>query len=221
MAAIKIWPPPIALDRLVYYIDRMNRHPEHDTREHLLATGERLCLARGFTGMGLSELLRTAEVPKGSFYHYFRSKEAFGVAMLERYYQASNLRVADHFSHGEGNFRQRLLKWYQDMLSYFCQSGNLSNCLVVKLSAEVCDLSEDMRGALNNGGSQLISLLADALEKGRSEKSLQFEGEAFDQAMVLYALWLGASLQAKISRSALPLESALTHVRTLLAEPVA
>ncbi|RJX83668.1 TetR/AcrR family transcriptional regulator, partial [Escherichia coli] len=31
-------------------------------------------LQRGFTGMGLSELLKTAEVPKGSFYHYFRSK---------------------------------------------------------------------------------------------------------------------------------------------------
>lgn len=199
----------------------MNRHPDHDTREHLLTIGERLCLARGFTGMGLSELLRTAEVPKGSFYHYFRSKEAFGVAMLERYYQASNLRVAEQFSRGEGNYRQRLLKWYQDMLSYFCQSGNLSNCLIVKLSAEVCDLSEDMRGALNNGGSQLISRLADALEKGRSEKSLSFEGDPLDQAMVLYSLWLGASLQAKISRSAQPLESALAHVRTLLAEPVA
>ncbi|KGQ13180.1 HTH-type transcriptional repressor nemR [Beauveria bassiana D1-5] len=171
--------------------------------------------------MGLSELLRTAEVPKGSFYHYFRSKEAFGVAMLERYYQASNLRVAEQFSHGEGNYRQRLLKWYQDMLSYFCQSGNLSNCLIVKLSAEVCDLSEDMRGALNNGGSQLISRLADALERGRSEKSLSFEGDPLEQAMVLYSLWLGASLQAKISRSAQPLESALAHVRTLLAEPVA
>ncbi|MBU4683442.1 MULTISPECIES: TetR/AcrR family transcriptional regulator [Cedecea] len=198
----------------------MNRHPEHDTREHLLAIGERLCLARGFTGMGLSELLRTAEVPKGSFYHYFRSKEAFGVAMLERYYQASNQRLAEHFANGEGNYRRRLLKWYQDMLSYFCQSGNLSNCLVVKLSAEVCDLSEDMRGALNNGGAQVIALLADALEKGRAEKSLSFEGEAFDQAMVLYALWLGASLQAKISRNAVPLESALAHVQTLLAEPV-
>lgn len=198
----------------------MNRHPEHDTREHLLATGERLCLARGFTGMGLSELLRTAEVPKGSFYHYFRSKEAFGVAMLERYYAASNARVANHFSHGEGTYRQRLLNWYQDMLSYFCQSGNTSNCLSVKLSAEVCDLSEDMRNALNHGSSQVISLFADALEKGRSEKSVRFEGAALEHAMVLYSLWLGASLQAKISRSALPLESALTHVQTLLAEPV-
>ncbi len=29
----------LALDRLVYYTQRMNKHTEHDTREHLLATG--------------------------------------------------------------------------------------------------------------------------------------------------------------------------------------
>lgn len=75
----------------------MNKITEHDTREHLLATGELLCMQRGFTGMGLSELLKTAEVPKGSFYHYFRSKEAFGVAMLERHYAAYHRRLATHF----------------------------------------------------------------------------------------------------------------------------
>ena len=50
-------------------------------------------MQRGFTRMGLSELLKTAEVPKGSFYHYFRSKEAFGVAMLERHYAAYHQRL--------------------------------------------------------------------------------------------------------------------------------
>lgn len=78
----------------------MNKITEHDTREHLLATGELLCMQRGFTGMGLSELLKTAEVPKGSFYHYFRSKEAFGVAMLERHYAAYHQRLATHFDTG-------------------------------------------------------------------------------------------------------------------------
>ena len=63
----------------------MSRNTEHDTREHLLATGEQLCMHRGFTGMGLSELLKTAEVPKGSFYHYFGSKERFGEALLAQY----------------------------------------------------------------------------------------------------------------------------------------
>ena len=83
----------------------MNKHTEHDTREHLLATGEQLCLQRGFTGMGLSELLKTAEVPKGSFYHYFRSKEAFGVAMLERHYAAYHQRLTELLQSGESALR--------------------------------------------------------------------------------------------------------------------
>lgn len=198
----------------------MNRHPDHDTREHLLATGEQLCLQRGFTGMGLSQLLSTAEVPKGSFYHYFRSKEAFGVAMLERYYMAYNLRLQQHFSCGAGTYRERLLAWYQETVNWFSQHGSLISCLTVKLSAEVCDLSEDMRAALNQGSAQIVAQLADALEKGHAEKSLKLADSALSQAQVIYALWLGASLQAKISRSAIPLECALAHVTQLLAEPV-
>ncbi len=132
---------------------------------------------RGFTGMGLSELLKTAEVPKGSFYHYFRSKEAFGVALLEHHYTGYLQRLVDHFDHGEGNYRDRLLAYYQHTLNQFCQQGIISGCLTVKLSAEVCDLSEDMRTAMDKGASQIIALLGEALEKGRLEGSLLFEGK--------------------------------------------
>ena len=198
----------------------MSRNSEHDTREHLLATGEQLCMHRGFTGMGLSELLKTAEVPKGSFYHYFRSKEAFGVALLERHYASYHQRLAEHFTHGEGNYRDRLLAYYHHTLVQFCDQGIISGCLTVKLSAEVCDLSETMRTAMDRGASQIIALLASALENGRNEKCLTFPGDAHTQAQVLYALWLGANLQAKISRSAVPLESALAHAQAIIAAPV-
>lgn len=198
----------------------MSRNSEHDTREHLLETGERLCMHRGFTGMGLSELLKTAEVPKGSFYHYFRSKEAFGVALLERHYAGYHQRLAAHFTSGEGNYRDRLLAYYQHTLTQFCQQGIISGCLTVKLSAEVCDLSETMREAMDKGASGIIALLADALERGRDERSLTFTGAALTQAQVLYALWLGANLQAKISRSAVPLESALAHAQHMIVAPV-
>jgi TetR/AcrR family transcriptional repressor of nem operon len=198
----------------------MSRNSEHDTREHLLATGEQLCMHRGFTGMGLSELLKTAEVPKGSFYHYFRSKEAFGVALLERHYAGYHLRLTEHFAHGEGNYRDRLLAYYRHTLVQFCEQGIISGCLTVKLSAEVCDLSESMRTAMDRGASQIIALLASALENGRNEKCLTFPGDAQTQAQVLYSLWLGANLQAKISRSPVPLESALAHAESIIAASV-
>ena len=197
----------------------MSKLIEHDTREHILATGERLCMHRGFTGMGLSELLKTAEVPKGSFYHYFRSKEAFGVAMLERHFADYHQRLVQHFTQGTGSYRDRLLDYYQHTLTQFCQQGLISGCLTVKLSAEVCDLSEDMRTEMNKGASQIMALLAQALENGRREGCLKFSGEAEATAQVLYSLWLGANLQAKMARSSTPLESALTHVRNLIAAP--
>lgn len=205
---------------MVYYIAVMNRHPEHDTREHLLATGEVLCLALGFTGMGLSELLRTAEVPKGSFYHYFRSKEAFGVAMLERYYQHFNQHLSEQLQAPTGFHAERLLSWYQDALSEFYSCGRLSNCLAVKLSAEVCDLSEDMRAALDMGASKVMLILAQTLEQAREEKTFNFQGEAHILAQLLYALWLGAGLQAKLSRNPAPLEHALAHIKNILSVPV-
>ncbi|ECG8588895.1 TetR/AcrR family transcriptional regulator [Salmonella enterica subsp. salamae] len=197
----------------------MNKQTEHDTREHLLATGELLCMQRGFTGMGLSELLKTAQVPKGSFYHYFRSKEAFGVAMLERHYAGYHQRLKAHFTSGPGNYRDRLLAYYQETLNQFCQQGVISGCLTVKLSAEVCDLSEDMRTAMDKGSREIIAILATALKNGRDHYCLCFAGEPLQQAQVLYALWLGANLQAKISRSAAPLENALAHVKTIIATP--
>ncbi len=209
----------IALDRLVYYSHPMNKIAEYDTREHLLATGERLCLHRGFVGMGLSELLKTAEVPKGSFYHYFRSKEAFGVGMLERYYTAYHQQLTQHFAAPGTTAREKLLSHYEQTLQQFCQHDRINGCLTVKLSAEVCDLSEDMRLALDRGAAKIIALLAQSLEQGRTDGSLTFKTDALTTAHVLYALWIGASLQAKISRSALPLESALAHVRELLCAP--
>ncbi|EMN4128699.1 MULTISPECIES: TetR/AcrR family transcriptional regulator [Providencia] len=197
----------------------MNRKSEQDTREHLLVTGENLCLQRGFVGMGLNELLKTAEVPKGSFYHYFRSKEAFGVAMLERYYAVYLQRLEGHFEYGTGNYRDRLLAYYGKVLDNTCAFSHITGCLTVKLSAEVCDLSEDMNTAMDKGVSQVVAILAQALVNGRNEKSLSFSGEPLSVAQVLYSLWLGANLQAKISRSRVPMESALAYVEKIITTP--
>ena len=58
-----------------------------DTRQQLLDTGQRMMVLKGFTGVGLNEILQTAGVPKGSFYHYFKSKEQYGQALLEEYFE--------------------------------------------------------------------------------------------------------------------------------------
>ncbi len=196
----------------------MNKQTEHDTREHLLATGEQLCMQRGFTGMGLSELLKTAQCLKGRFITTFARKKPSAspclsditpaiISVLRRTSPPVPVIIAIVFSR------------YQETLKQFCQQGAISGCLTVKLSAEVCDLSEDMRSTMDKGAQEIMALLARALEDGRNSHCLHFTGQSLPQAQVLYALWLGANLQAKISRSAAPLENALAHVKTIIATP--
>ncbi|CAI0875403.1 TetR/AcrR family transcriptional regulator [Serratia proteamaculans] len=191
-------------------------HCPTDTREHLLATGETLSLRLGFTGMGLSELLSTAGVPKGSFYHYFRSKEVFGEAMLQRYFEHYDAAMQQLFADDKGDARHQLLSYYAQAISYHCRSECHNACLAVKLSAEVSDLSEPMRHALETGSARVIGHLQDTIERGIREGSLSLAMSPAATAETLYSLWLGASLRAKIRHSVAPLTNALESIELLL-----
>jgi TetR/AcrR family transcriptional repressor of nem operon len=102
--------------------------------------------------------------------------------------------------------------WQQSQSFQDCQG----KCLAVKLGAEVADLSEAMRLALQRGTEGIVSRLAQAIAAGVSEGSLSIEGDAASVAGSLYQLWLGASVMAKITRTAQPFDTALATTRRLL-----
>lgn len=56
-------------------------------RDSLLAVGQELFINSSFNSVGLNDILRRAGIPKGSFYHYFDSKEDFGLQVVELYAQ--------------------------------------------------------------------------------------------------------------------------------------
>lgn len=185
-----------------------------DVRQHILDVARPLLLQRGFTAVGLAELLSAADVPKGSFYHYFGSKEAFGEAMLEAYF-AEYLARTDALLTAPGSAAQRLMHYFRDWLDSQTGDAAQSRCLVVKLGAEVCDLSENMRAALERGIDGVIERLALCIEAGEKDGSLAVS-DAQATAVMLYQSWLGASLLAKITRHRAPLDSAMTSLQQLL-----
>jgi TetR/AcrR family transcriptional regulator, transcriptional repressor for nem operon len=58
---------------------------EKDQREALLDAGVRVVHARGLAATGVRDVAMVAAVPQGSFTNHFRSKEAFGILVLDRY----------------------------------------------------------------------------------------------------------------------------------------
>jgi TetR/AcrR family transcriptional regulator, transcriptional repressor for nem operon len=142
-----------------------------NVRQHILDVAKPLLLNRGFTAVGLAEVLTAARVPKGSFYHYFSSKEAFGEAVLEEYF-AGYFERMDTLLARPGKAAQRLMGYFDNWLASQTGDEAQSRCLAVKLGAEVCDLSDSMRAALERGTRGVIERLARCIEEGRADRSL-------------------------------------------------
>jgi TetR/AcrR family transcriptional repressor of nem operon len=187
------------------------------TRGSILATGEELMLAKGFTGVGLQEILTTCGVPKGSFYHYFSSKEGFGVAVLERYVE-TYLAAVDALLARPGTGRERI-RLLGDAWAARAGSASAGRCLVVQLSAEVSGFSERMRVALADGVAALVALFADVVAEGQADGSIAAGAPARELAEALYQLWLGAALLDRLARDGTPFVAALSATDRLLDSP--
>jgi len=188
----------------------------HDnTRQHILDTGLGIFAGKGFASVGLNELLKAAGVPKGSFYHYFESKEQYGQALLEDYFEHYLADIDSLFAVEAASGDERLMRYWQRWMDRQCDDCAEQKCLVVKLAAEVADLSDAMRLTLRDGTERIISRIAQVIEEGVGDASLPAL-EARPTAQALYQLWLGASLIGKLQRTSQAFENAMRHTRQLL-----
>ncbi|UXL36400.1 TetR/AcrR family transcriptional regulator [Pseudomonas fragi] len=192
------------------------KKPTQDMRQHIIDVAKALMTHKGYTAVGLMEVLKAAGVPKGSFYHYFRSKEEFGQALLEEYFQEYIGRV-DVVMAAQGTGAERLLGY----LRYWAKTQAFDHpeekCLVVKLGAEVCDLSEDMRGVLEEGTALIIQRIKRCVQQGMADGSITSTQDAEALAESLYQLWLGASLLVKVRNTTAAFDTALMTSERLLA----
>jgi TetR/AcrR family transcriptional repressor of nem operon len=189
-------------------------HPH--IRRHILDAGRALIARKGFVAVGLNEILTTAEIPKGSFYHYFGSKELFGSELLQQYVADYAARLDALFGQPGVNGRDKLLSywaaWQQEQLA---QDGD-EKCLVVKLSAEVGDLSDEMRVVLRDGVDRLMVRLASVIEEGQADGSLSPEIRAKEAAELLYHMWLGAALVTKLRQDGSAMAQAMAVTQSVL-----
>lgn len=190
-----------------------------DTREKILAVGQRIMAAKGFSGVGISEILAAAGVPKGSFYHYFDSKEMFGEALIASYFSDYHADIDKTLAAPGRSMAQRLMTYWKNWQNTQSFLDCQGKCLAVKLGAEVADLSEPMRLAMQRGTSGITSRLAEAIKAGIAEGSLAVEGDPDKVAQSLYQLWLGASILVKIARDRAPFAIAMATTRQILHLP--
>jgi TetR/AcrR family transcriptional repressor of nem operon len=180
------------------------KKPAQETRQHILDVAKALMTQKGYTAVGLAEVVAAAGVPKGSFYYYFKSKEEF-LAKIDALMETPDPAIT------------RLMAYFRQWTQNQCSTHTGGQCLVVKLGPEVCDLSDDMRSVLRTGTDSIIVRLTDCVRAGQADGSIPSTMDAAALAESLYQLWLGASLLSKLGRHEEPFAAALAATRRLLA----
>lgn len=189
---------------------------ETDSRRSILDAGQRTIAHKGWAAVGLTEILKVAGVPKGSFYYYFGSKDAFGEAMLEEYFTEYFADMDEIFGQTDLDARTRLMQYWENWRATQSLNDCEGKCLAVKLGAEVADLSETLRVALKNGTTGITDRIQSMIDLGLTDGSLSIASTPDVAAQTLYDLWLGASVMAKIQRDITPMDNALTLTEYLL-----
>ena len=179
------------------------------TREHLIDTGLHLMHATGYTASGVKQILDLANVPKGSFYHYFPSKEAFTQQVLARYQAIEASRVERFLNNHKLPPIKRLRKYFEDLIAFYEQKNLAAGCLLGNLSLEIADhnptLQSVLSAAFDNWQQSIATTLREAVSLGDLPKSTKPD----DLAAFLLSAWEGALVRMRADKSNKPLHQFL------------
>jgi TetR/AcrR family transcriptional regulator, transcriptional repressor for nem operon len=186
------------------------------TRDHLIDVGLDLMHRHGFNATGLTEILQAADVPKGSFYHFFGSKEEFAVAALERYAAQRAEHSAAVLSDATVSPRKRLKRYFGDLVKIAGQQGPSPGCILGRFSLEIAADSPQLRKRISASFGRWQHAIAAVIEQAVTQKELPANTDAETLAGFLLNSWEGALLRSQADKSDAPLEAFLRYVFDVL-----
>lgn len=178
-----------------------------DTRDALIRCGTEILTEQGFMATGIDGVLKKIGVPKGSFYHYFASKEDFGRAVMDNYAAYFDKKLKRWFLDESLTPLQRVLAFVEDakagMKKYHFKRG----CLVGNLGQEVTILPDGFREHLDSTLLSWQQRLADCLTLAQDSGELAKTADCIELAAYFWIGWEGAVLRARLVKSAVPLST--------------
>ena len=177
-----------------------------DTKNILLEAGMSVMFEKGYTNTGIQEVLSSVGVPKGSFYHYFESKEDFAVQIIrhveENYAATLNSFLRDPERSPVNRLRNLCETKKNDLLEQSCRRG----CLIGNLSQEMADQSEVLRKELARVMARWRDMYAACIDEGQSLGEINKNASAEQYAEFFLCGWEGAIMRAKTQKEISPLE---------------
>lgn len=176
------------------------------TRETLLHVGMEVVTEKGFSAVGVDEILQRADVSRCSFYYYFKSKEGFGAQLVELYRDALLEELESCLSDESLTPLTRLRVFAGQRRREIVASGCRRGCLMGKLAQEVNTLPELFRERIADTFGVWQQAFARGLRLAQEAGEIVSGADCQQEAALFWYGWEGAMQRATLERTARPLD---------------
>ncbi|MGC2997089.1 TetR/AcrR family transcriptional regulator [Streptomyces sp. G35A] len=188
-------------------------------RDRLIdATGE-LMQSRGYSGLGVAEICAKAEVKKGSFYHFFESKQALTVEAVNAYWNAERDCWTTELASTDPALDRlrRLLDTMAQLQRRMKETaGTVDGCLLGNLALELSTQEPAVRARLEEIFDEQIALVAATLDDAADEGAVPRERATAATARAVVAHLEGLVMFAKLKNDPTVLDDLWPHTLLLL-----
>lgn len=185
---------------------RQPRESLADTRALLIQSGTAALTEYGFTATGIDGILKLVGVPKGSFYYYFDSKEAFGLAILDNYRRYFAYKLQKTLQDSSKPPLQRLQGFVDDAKLGMAKYEFRRGCLIGNLNQEICALPDSFHHLLIETLDEWQGYLTVCLQEAQLAGQLSAGADCQQWARFFWIGWEGAVMRARLTKNCEPLD---------------
>ncbi|GEB71773.1 TetR/AcrR family transcriptional regulator, transcriptional repr [Pseudoalteromonas carrageenovora] len=176
-----------------------------DTKALLIRTGLETLTEFGFSATGLDTILKKAAVPKGSFYHYFKSKEAYGIALVDAYDTYFIAKLNYYLKDEATPPLERIVNFTQSAIKGMQKYEFKRGCLVGNLNQELNHLSDDFKIRLMQSYVTWQKHLELCLNQAKQQGTIANNVNSSLMSEYFWIGWEGAVMRAKLTKTSTPL----------------
>jgi TetR/AcrR family transcriptional repressor of nem operon len=188
------------------------------TKQLLIQSGVEYFTEFGFASSGIDLILKKVSVPKGSFYHYFSSKEAFGLAVIDEYSRYFAKKLDIHLLNETNKPLVRIANFANDAKEGMSRYNFKRGCLIGNLEQEVTLLPESHRQQLLTTFDDWQQKMTSCLQLAQQEKTISTSLDCKALASFFWLGWEGAIAKSKLTQNLAPIDGFIDTFLHLIAK---
>lgn len=177
------------------------------TRDMLIRSGLEMLTGKGYSATGLDSVLKRAGIPKGSFYHYFKSKEDFCDEIINNYAAYFAHKLDKHLLFEKKAPLQRLSAFMNDAIRGMELYQFRRGCLIGNLGQEIEVLPDNLREKLQLVFKDWQKRVSICLEQAKLSGQISKDVDCKQAAYLFWIGWEGAILRSRLERSSKALKA--------------